>query len=166
MVQRLNTMSTKNTLITICLVLTLVVVGSFLYRQNVLQPTSAVATPSQKKPVEVRSVTSNSKKAAHTNSKTPNGFYQLIIDNDLFRPLGWRPPQKTPQYTLIGTTIVSDGSNATAFILERLSNQFRTVKVGKTFGNVSVKEILPKKVTLQKEGEDIVLHCEKLQFLR
>ena len=106
------------------------------------------------------------KKAAFTNSETPNEFYQLIVDNNIFRPLGWKPPQKTPQYTLIGTTIASDGSNATAFIVERQSNQFHTVKVGETFGNVSVKEILPKKVTLKKEGEEIVLHCEKNQFLR
>lgn len=159
-------MSTKNTLITICLVLIFVAVGPFLYRQNVLQSTSAVATPSPTKPIKVHFVKSNLKKAVNTNSKTPNEFYQLIIDNDLFRPLGWRPPQKTPQYTLIGTTIASDGSNATAFILERLSNQFRTVKVGETLGNISVKEILPKKVTLQEEGKEIVIHCGRLQFLR
>lgn len=159
-------MSTKNTLITICLVLILVAVGPFLYRQNVLQPTSAVATPSQKKPVEVRSVTSNSKKAVHTNSKTSNEFYQLIIDNDLFRPLGWRLPQTTAQYTLIGTTIGYDGSNAKAFILEHQSNRFHTVKVGETFGNFSVKEILSKKVKLREEGKEIVLYCGKLQFLR
>lgn len=159
-------MSIKNTFIAICLVLLLIAVGPFLYRQNVLQSTSAVATPSQKKSVEVRSVTSNSKKTVHTHSKTPNEFYQLIVDNNIFRPLGWKPPQKAPQYTLIGTTIASDGSNTEAFILERRSNRFYTVKVGETFGNVSVKEILSKKVTLQEEGKEIVLHCGRLQFLR
>lgn len=165
-------MSIKNTLIAICLVLLLIAVGPFLYRQNVRQPNSAVATPSLKKSVEVHAVKSNLKKAVLTNSKTPNEFYQLIVDNNIFRPLGWSPPQKTPQYTLIGTTIASDASNATAFILEHQSNQFHTVKVGKTFGNVSVKEILPKKVTLQEEGKEkeegkeIVIQCGKLQFLR
>ncbi len=159
-------MPIKYSLITICLVLILVAVGPFLYRQNVLPPNSAVATPIPETPVKVQSVKSNHKKAAPTNSNTPNEFYQLIVDNNIFRPLGWRPPQKTPQYTLIGTTIASDGSNATAFIVERQSNQFHTVKVGETFGNVSVKEILSKKVTLQEEGKEIVLHCGKLQFLR
>lgn len=159
-------MSIKNSLIAICLVLLLIAVGTFLHRQHLLQPNSAVATPSLKKPVEAHAIKSNMKKAAFTNSETPNEFYQLIVDNNIFRPLGWKPPQKTPQYTLIGTTIASDGSNATAFIVERQSNQFHTVKVGETFGNVSVKEILPKKVTLKKEGEEIVLHCEKNQFLR
>ena len=155
-------MSIKNTLIIICLVLLLIAVGSFLYRQ----PNSAVATPIPEKPAAVHAVKSNLKKAALTNSNTPNEFYQLIIDNNIFRPLGWKPPQKTPQYTLIGTTIAADGSHAEAFILERRSNQFHTVKVGETFGNVSVKEILSKKVTLQEEGKEIVLQSGKLQFLR
>ena len=159
-------MSIKNTLITICLVLLLIAVGPFLYHQHVLQPNSAVATPSLNKSVEVHSAKSNQKKVVRTNNNTPNEFYQLIVDNNIFRPLGWRPPQKTPQYTLIGTTIASDGRNATAFILERRSNQFHTVKVGETFGDVSVKEILSKKVTLQEEGKEIVLHCGRLQFLR
>ena len=159
-------MSIKNTLIVICLVLLLIAVGPFLYRQNVLQPTSAVATPSLKKSVEVHAVKSYPNKDTSASSKTPNEFYQLIVDNNIFRPLGWKPPQKTPQYTLIGTTIASDGSNAEAFILEHQSNQFHTVKVGETFGNVSVKEILSKKVTLQEEGEEIVLQYGKLQFLR
>lgn len=159
-------MSIKNTLIAICLVLLLIAVGPFLYRQHVLQPNSAVATPSLKKSVEVRPVKSNLKKAAPTNSKTPNEFYQLIVDNNIFRPLGWTPPQKTPQYTLIGTTIASDGRNAEAFILELRSNQLHTVKVGETLGNVRVKEILSKKVMLQEDEKEIALHCEKLQFLR
>ena len=156
----------KNALIAIFFVLLLIVVIPFLYRQNVLPPNSARATLRLKKPVEVHSVKSNLKKAVLTKSKTPNEFYQLIINNNIFRPLGWRPPQKTPQYTLIGTTVLSDSSNTKAFILERRSNQFHTVKVGETLGNVSVKEILSKKVTLQEKGKDIVLYCGKLQFLR
>lgn len=166
MVQSLNTMSIKNILITISLVLLLIAVGPLLYHRSTLQSNSAVATPTQKKPVKVRSITSNSKKVVHTNGKTTLEFYQLIIDNNIFRPLGWRPPKKIPQYILIGTTIVSDGSNAKAFILERQSNRLYTVKVGETFGNVSVKEILSKKVTLQEGGKETVLQCGKHQFLR
>ena len=159
-------MSIKNIFIVICLVLLLIGVGPFLYRQTTLQSNSAVATPRPKKPVEVRSIEPNLKKPVHTNSRTSNEFYQPIINNNIFRPLGWKPPQETPQYTLIGTTISSDGSSrATAFILEHRSNQFHTVKAGETFGNASVKTILPKKVTLQEEGKEIVLHCGKLQFL-
>ena len=160
-------MSTKNTFIAICLVLLFIAVGPFLYRQNALQSNSAVATLSLKKPVEFHSVKSNPKKSIRTNSNTSNEFYQLIVDNNLFRQLGWKPPEKTSQYTLIGTTIASDNSgNATAFIVERQSNQFHKVKVGETFDNVSVKEILPRKVRLQEEEKEIVLQCGKLQFLR
>lgn len=87
-------MSIKNTLIAICLVLLLIAIGPFLYRQNVLQPNSAVATPSLKKSVEVQSVKSYRNKDINTSSKTSNEFYQLIIDNNIFRPLGWHPPKK------------------------------------------------------------------------
>ena len=32
-------------------------------------------------------------------------FYQTIIDNNLFRPLGWTPPRPTEPYRLIGTIL-------------------------------------------------------------
>jgi len=159
-------MSIKNTLIAICLILSLIAVGSFLYRQNVLLLNSAVATPTPEKSVKVQSVKSYLNKDTSTSSNTSNEFYQLIVDNNIFRPLGWRPPQKTPQYILIGTTIAPDSSNAKAFILELQSNHLHTVRVGETFGNIRVKEILSKKVTLQEEGKETVLQCGKLQFLR
>ena len=164
-----NTMTIKNAFIATCLVLIFITVGTLLYRQNVLQANFAMVTPSKnskKIPEKVHSVTSNPKKSAITNSNTPNEFYQLIIDNNIFRPLGWKPPKKTPQYTLIGTTIASDSSNAKAFILERRSNQLHTVKVGETIDNVTIKEILPKQVTLKEKEKDIILKCGTLQFLR
>ena len=126
-----------------------------------------MATPSnQKKPARVNAVKSNSKKSGQTDSKTPDAFYQVIIDNNIFRPLGWRLPKKPQQYTLIGTISAPDGSNPKAFILKRGSNQLHTVKVGETLGNVTIKEIQAKQVTLQEEGKDIILRGGTLQFLR
>lgn len=164
--KELNDMTIKNLLIACCLILLICAIGTILYYQNTLQLNSAAATPHQKNHVMVHSVKSNPKKAIRTYSNTPDAFYQIIIDNNIFRTLGWRPPKKLPEYTLIGTTIPSDGSNTEAFILERQSNQIHTVKVGQSLGNVSVKEILDKKVTLQEEGKEIVLQSGKLQFLR
>ena len=158
--------SIKNALIASCIVLILVAIGPFLYRQNALQPNSVLETSIQKKTVKAHTDKSNTKKSIHTDNKTPGRFYQLIIDNNIFRPLGWRPPEKKLQYTLIGTTTASDGSNAKAFILEGRSNQLHTVKVGETLGNVSIKEILPKQVTLKEKGKDIKLKCGTFQFLR
>ena len=32
-------------------------------------------------------------------------YYRTIIDSNLFRPLGWKPPRPKPTYRLIGTVI-------------------------------------------------------------
>lgn len=160
-------MTIKNVLIASSLILLVFTIGTFLYRQNSVQPNSAVATPnSQKKLARVNAVKSNAKTSGWTDSKTLDAFYQVIIDNNIFRPLGWRPPQKPQQYTLIGTISAPDGSNAKAFILKRGSNQLHTVKVGETLGNVTVKEIQAKQVKLQEDGKEITLRCGTLQFLR
>ena len=160
-------MNIKNVLIASCLVLLVFTIGPFLYRQNTVQPNSAVATPSsQKKLARVNAVKSNAKTSGRTDSKTPDAFYQVIIDNNIFRPLGWRLPPKPQQYTLVGTTSAPDGSNSEAFILKRGSNQLHTVKVGETLGNVTVKEIQAKQVKLQEDGKEIILRCGTLQFLR
>ena len=36
-------------------------------------------------------------------------YYRLIIENNLFCPLGWMPPVRVEPYRLIGTRIVRDG---------------------------------------------------------
>merc|ERR1712169_141934 len=48
-------------------------------------------------------------------------YYKVIVDNNLFRPLGWRPPNNKPRYTLIGTWISSNSVIAKALILEQRS---------------------------------------------
>ncbi len=93
-------------------------------------------------------------------------FYKVIIDNNIFRPLGWRPPNREPQYTLIGTAIDPNGSRVEAFISEERSNGFYIVGVGDKVGDAIVKEIQQKKVTLDKNGETITLRKGNMQFLK
>ncbi len=95
---------------------------------------------------------------------TPDSFYQTIIDNNIFHPLGWQPPRKQPDYTLIGTTVSQNSADSKAFILERRSNRMHIVKVGDTLDDARVKEIQSKRVTLHEAGKDIVLHGGRLQF--
>lgn len=123
-------------------------------------------TFSQKTLVKVHSVKPNRKKNSPAENSPPTEYYQLIIDNNIFRPLGWKLPKKEPAYTLLGTINTQNSDYTKAIILERKSNQQYTVKVGDTLGNLHVKEILPKQVTLQTEEKEIVLQCGKLQFLR
>ena len=35
-------------------------------------------------------------RSRNSNSDENSSFYQVIIDNSLFRPLGWKPPNKEP----------------------------------------------------------------------
>lgn len=103
------------------------------------------------------------------NDEKSNGnseFYQAIVDNSLFRPLGWKPPNNEPEYTLIGTAIDTIGDNSKAFVLENRSNQFYTVSVGHEIGDAVVKEIEDKKAILYKNGEMITLKSDSMRFLK
>lgn len=92
-------------------------------------------------------------------------YYQVIIDNSIFRPLGWKPPNKEPEYSLLGATVDPTGNRSEAFVVEKRSNQFFIVGVGENIGDAIVKEIEDKKVTLYKDGEIITLNSGGMGFL-
>ena len=92
-------------------------------------------------------------------------FYKVIIDNDLFRPLGWTPPNNEPAYSLVGTAVGTGGVIAQATLLEKRSNRYHFVTIGEKLGDVTVKDIQAKQVILEKNGKPITLKTETLQFL-
>ena len=92
-------------------------------------------------------------------------FYKVIIDNNLFRPLGWTPPNNEPAYSLVGTAVHPDGVIAQATLLEKRSNRYYFVTIGEKLGDITVKDIQAKQVVLEKDGEPITLKTETLQFL-
>lgn len=92
-------------------------------------------------------------------------FYRVIIDNNLFRPLGWTPPNNEPAYSLVGTAVNSNGTISQATLLEKRSDQYHFVTVGTKLGDMTVKDIQPKQVTLDKAGEMITLKASAVQFL-
>ena len=92
-------------------------------------------------------------------------FYKMIIDNDLFRPLGWTPPNNEPAYSLVGTAVHPDGMIAQATLLEKRSNRYHFVTIAEKLGDITVKDIQAKQVVLEKDGELITLKTEALQFL-
>lgn len=92
-------------------------------------------------------------------------FYKVIIDNNLFRPLGWTPPNNEPAYSLIGTAVDANGVIAQATLLEKRSNRYHFVTIGEKLGDITVKDIQAKQVVLEKEGKPITLKTEALQFL-
>ena len=102
----------------------------------------------------------------NTDSNDNSEFYQVIIDNSLFRPLGWKPPNKEPEYTLLGTVIDTLGIHSKAYILERRSDRFHTVRIGDSVGDMVIEEIEDKKIVLDKDGESITLRTRDIEFLK
>ncbi len=92
-------------------------------------------------------------------------FYKVIIDNNLFRPLGWKPPNNEPTYSLVGTAVDADGVIAQATLLEKRSNRYHFVTIGEKLGDITVKDIQAKQVILEKDGKPITLKTEAIQFL-
>lgn len=92
-------------------------------------------------------------------------FYRMIIDNNLFRPLGWTPPNNEPAYSLVGTAVNANGTISQATLLEKRSNRYHFVTVGTKLGDMTVKDIQTKQVTLDKAGETITLKAGAVQFL-
>lgn len=92
-------------------------------------------------------------------------FYKVIIDNNLFRPLGWRPTNNEPAYSLIGTAVGADGSISQATLLEKRSNRYHFVTIGTKLGDLTVKDIQAKQVTLDGTEKPITLKAGELQFL-
>ena len=93
-------------------------------------------------------------------------FYRTIIDHNLFRPLGWTPPNNEPSYSLVGTKAVgTNGAISQATLLEKRSNRYHFVTIGTKLGDMTVKDIQAKLVTLDKAGETIKLKTSGFQPL-
>ncbi len=105
------------------------------------------------------------RKSDDKTSNDADDFYRVIIENNIFRPLNWKPTQQEPAWTLLGTAITADNSTATAYISERKTNQFYAVKVGETIAGATVTEILPKQVTLDNGGKTLNLYMASVPFL-
>ena len=82
-------------------------------------------------------------------------FYRTILDNNLFRPLGWTPPRPIEPYRLIGTILPRDGNTPAKAILQSTAgNQTHIVSLGDTLdADTKVVAIKDKQVTLSTHGE-------------
>lgn len=158
-----------------CVAVLLLIIGVRLQAQNTMKKEIIIAKANeittQMAPLKVQFRNRQEGVNWRTQIRSENAesnnsdFYKVIVDNNLFRPLGWRPPKKEPEYAFIGTRISSTGSLSEAYVLEQRSNQFYIAKVGDKVGDATVKEIKEKKITLDKNGETITLRGGNMQFL-
>ena len=96
------------------------------------------------------------------NARTPppvfevsETYYRTIIENNLFRPLGWTPPRPKEPYRLLGTILPTDDSTPPKTIIESTAGD-RTyiVTTGEPLdASTEVVEIKPKQVTLETDGQ-------------
>ena len=92
-------------------------------------------------------------------------YYRIIIENNLFRPLGWQRPNRNPDYALIATWIGTRGTVAKALVTERRSNQLYYVARGEKVGNAIIEKIEANQVSLKVSNDIVTLKTEGMQFL-
>ena len=82
-------------------------------------------------------------------------FKRTIIDNNIFRPLGWTPPRPVEPYRLLGTIIPTNAKTAPKAIIQNtVRNQIHIVTTGDTLDtDTLVTDIQTKEVTLKKNGQ-------------
>ena len=142
-------------------------------REMLVDPAKGKRMPDQKrvnpeKPNAGKDASARRKNPNVNRNTEPNGnadFYRVIVENNLFRPLGWRKPDREPQYTLIATLIESEGNKARAFLMDRKSNQSYYVAIGEKVGDAIVKDIKSNQVTLYKVGNTMTIRAEWNPFL-
>lgn len=95
-------------------------------------------------------------------------FYRTIIDNNLFRPLGWRPPRPREPYRLLGTMIPTDRiTGAQAIIQTTHRNITRTFTVGDALDtDTTIVDIQAKQVTLEKAGQQRTLKLSPTPWIK
>ena len=94
-------------------------------------------------------------------------FYRTIIDNNLFRPLGWRPARPRDPYRLLGTLIPKDRDTPRKAILQAtVGNTTHTVRIGATLGEYILADIQPKQVILEKDGQAQTLKLNTAPWIK
>ena len=89
-------------------------------------------------------------------------YYQIIYTNNLFRPLGWTPPNTTPKYQLIGTWFATNKKEKVAYVRNVRTNQIYRLGIGDTINGNTVNNIKQNEIQMNT-GEKY--ESPTLQFL-
>ncbi len=108
----------------------------------------------------------NRDRSEGSSSSNNEDYYSVIVNNNIFRPLGWRPQKREPEYGFIGTRVAEDASKSVGYVEERRSNRTHTVGIGDKIGDAVVTDIRDKEILLDKDGEKITLRRGNNVFLK
>ena len=97
-----------------------------------------------------------------------SAFYRTIVDNNLFRPLGWTSKRPREPYRLLGTILPTDANTPKQAILERTAaRRTYTGSLGETLDkDTIVIDIQPKQVTLEKASVRRTLRLNTTPLLK
>ncbi len=95
-------------------------------------------------------------------------FYRTIVDNNLFRPLGWRPPRTRTAYRLLGTILPTEKrTEAQAILQSTTGDKIHIVTFGDTLDSeTTVTDIQLKQVTLEASGQQKILHLNAVPWIK
>ena len=87
-------------------------------------------------------------------------YYSPIVENNLFRPLGWRPKHPIERYRILGTIIpITAKILPKAIIQTTIGHQTYIVTPGQKLDpDTEVISIRSKQITLSKNGTYHILH--------
>ena len=91
--------------------------------------------------------------------------YEVIVRNNLFRPLGYRERKRGPSYTLLGTVIVEGKGKSRALIYDNNTHKAYYVSEGERIGEATVERIEHRKVILKVGDGEVNLNLDKIGFL-
>ena len=149
-------------------------IGAFsLFSWVLLTRTQTTAAPPPKEN-SARTAQSQTAYRLSQNSQDPlsdfqdSDFYRTIIDNNLFRPLGWRTPRKKESYRLLGTILPTDEeSNAQAILQKTPAGRTYIVMIGEMLDtDTTVVDIQPKQVTLENAGVQRTLKLNTTPWIK
>ncbi len=89
-------------------------------------------------------------------------YYKVIATNNLFRPLGWKPPDLTPKFELIGTWISVNTKTKVAYVRNIRTNKIDRLGIGDTINGNVIDNIKQNEVQMNKGGS---YESPTMQFL-
>ena len=133
----------------------------------------AFTTPSEKpallriKVVSTSAVRSGAARSFEVPVFDSESYYRTIIDNNLFRPLGWTPVRPKERYRLLGTILSPDADTPPQAILQTtVGNTTRIVTTGEKLDtDTEVVDIQLKQVTLSAKGQQRTLKLNAALWL-
>ncbi len=135
--------------------LLLVISGGLLITREQPQPKRTLPV---EPPETDTQISPESTRASEWGEELPE-HYQVIIDNNLFRPLGWKPePKSDVPFHLVGTILIDERNHYQAVLKAVDTQQIHFVTLDDVSQNGwCLVMIAPKQVVLEKDNRRITL---------